>query len=293
MAPPEARPRPAGPAEGEGEGEGEEEVFGRYAVRQGPVGPPRAPEEEGDEGPAGRAGPLLPVAWQDGLCVGVLGRIAGKLDARGAVAMSSVCQHWRRAMLGAAAELKGTRFVLLRRKALSSIPVRHLQLRGEFFLTPFSLLDPSKATPRDLPAVLRAAGEAGNASALVVQANVATSFNMHREALKFWKRAAKLGAREAQAAYGEILYRGEDGVPRDPEDALLWLTKAAKQGEGRGQGKDVALAQVEILLGFMYLDGDGTKEDPTEAIKWFKRASEHGNVDAAKHMCYLYNTGQF
>ena len=117
--------------------------------------------------------------------------------------------------------------------------------------------------------------------------------NMHREALKFWKRAAKLGAREAQAAYGEILYRGEDGVPRDPEDALLWLTKAAKQGEGRGQGKDVALAQVKILLGFMYLDGDGTKEDPTEAIKWFKRASEHGNADAAKHMCYLYNTGQF
>ena len=66
--------------------------------------------------------------------------------------------------------------------------------------------------------------------------------------------------------------------------------REAKQGEGRGQGKDVALAQVKILLGFMYLDGDGTKEDPTEAIKWFKRASEHGNVDAAKHMCYLYNT---
>ena len=292
MAQPAARPPTAGPAEGDGEGEGEEEVFGRYAVRQGPAGPAAAPEEA-EDGPAGRAGPLPPVAWQDGLCAGILGKIVGKLDARGAVAMSSVCQHWRRAMLGAAAELKGTRFVLLRRKALSSIPVRHLQLRGEFFLTPISLLDPSKATPRDLPAVLQAAGEAGNASALVVQANVATSFNMHREALKFWKRAAKLGAREAQAAYGEIMYRGQDGVVRDPEEALLWLTKAAKQGRGPGQGTDVALAQVEILLGFMYLDGDGTKEDPTEAIKWFKRASEHGNADAAKHMCYLYNTGQF
>ena len=65
-----------------------------------------------------------------------------------------------------------------------------------------------------------------------------------RGALNWYRRAAQAGDAIAQMNLGEMLARGE-GTPRDTVEAWVWLTRAARQGNG--WAKDEA-ARIEQLM---------------------------------------------
>lgn len=147
------------------------------------------------------------------------------------------------------------------------------------------------------------------------------------DAARLWCKAAKLGHPEAQWKLGFARYKGLMGLLRDGEEALLWLTRAAKQlgaltgvplepGPTTGDvvestapavtaaGKALPplmsvavcrqiLSQAAHILGYLNLDGEGTKADVATAIRWFRLAERHGCREAAFVLGSLYNTGQY
>jgi len=111
---------------------------------------------------------------------------------------------------------------------------------------------------------------------------------------------------DAAHALGSRLIDG-DGLPRDVEDAIRWLTWAQDMGSvdaatdlavtyfnGREVDRDVEKAvalyrwaaergdSVAIRnLGHCHLDGDGVDCDPSEGLRLFEQAAEMGDVDGA------------
>ena len=118
----------------------------------------------------------------------------------------------------------------------------------------------------------------------------------------------------------------------DAQDALLWLSRAAKTlltsdvtGESIGnmstanliarrsqlcQAGNVhiqqvcfsttcsmsmreVLAKAALLLGFLHLDGEATRFDAGEALYWLKVALLHDCVEAERIIGTLFNTGQY
>lgn len=126
--------------------------------------------------------------------------------------------------------------------------------------------------------------------------------------------AAEKGSLLAQYDLAMLYFHGyglPDGVgyiKQNYEEAVLWLTKAAKQGdalalyylgvcaeEGNGTEKNAAEAfelyrasaerdcpWAKTALGRCYERGIGTETDEAQAIAWYERAAEDGDADAAE-----------
>lgn len=80
---------------------------------------------------------------------------------------------------------------------------------------------------------------------------------------------ARSGDAEAQYLLGFMYDQGQ-GIPKDPQKALMWYTLAAEQGN----------ADAQLTLGFMYDEGRGIERDQNIAVKWYTRAAEQGNAGA-------------
>ena len=91
---------------------------------------------------------------------------------------------------------------------------------------------------------------------------------------------AKKGDADAQYKLGQI-YQSGDGLPRDEQESLKWITSAAKQ----------AHAEAEWLLGFTYEEGFGVERSSKEAARWYQRAAEHGHAGAQLYLANLYENG--
>ncbi|PSC67554.1 hypothetical protein C2E20_8786 [Micractinium conductrix] len=165
-----------------------------------------------------------------------------------------------------------------------------------------------------------AAAGAGGAPDRVVRAG--RSCGSEAEVERAWARAAKLGHPEGQWRVGYWHYKGLMGLPHDGEEALLQLSRCARQlsavvaaseaaavGAGGDADADGAapavrlpplmsaaecraiLAQAAHILGYIFLDGEGTKSDLAAAIRWFKEAERHGCQEAGRVLGSLFNTG--
>lgn len=77
--------------------------------------------------------------------------------------------------------------------------------------------------------------------------------------------AAEGGVAEAQAVYGQMLLDGA-GVPADPQAAVQWFDKAARQGH----------AMAINMMGRCYDLGWGVPIDKARAAEWFKAAADRG-----------------
>ena len=97
------------------------------------------------------------------------------------------------------------------------------------------------------------------------------------EAVKWYKKAAGLGHRDAQHVLG-VLYVTGDGVPIDFAEAEKWLLKSAEQGNTAAQ-HDLAL---------MYRN---QKNDHEASLKWLLKSAEAGNVAAQLQMSKVYGLG--
>ncbi len=69
-----------------------------------------------------------------------------------------------------------------------------------------------------------------------------------------------------------IMYRNGQGVPKDPEKAIAWLTKAAEAGR--------PLAQHHLAI--ISFTGDGATQDTVKAMMWLYIAIAHYNVGLDK-----------
>ena len=93
---------------------------------------------------------------------------------------------------------------------------------------------------------------------------------------------AQRGDVEAQFNLGHAFVYGEDGAIMNEHHGVMWLCKAAEQGNG----------DAENLLGDCYDNGWGVDEDQDEAVKHYIRAADKGNVEAAEEMGRRYRRGR-
>lgn len=93
----------------------------------------------------------------------------------------------------------------------------------------------------------------------------------HKEAVRWYEEAAKLGHREGQYLYAMALIEGR-GMVQDYQAALKWLESAARAGH----------AAAEYQLGRMYYRGMGIPVDKAKAYIWFNLAAARGNEEASR-----------
>lgn len=100
-------------------------------------------------------------------------------------------------------------------------------------------------------------------------------------AVKWFRRAAKLGSADAQYRLGVAYGRGES-LAIDYAEAYKWYRLAAGQMNKGGQ----------YGLGSLYVNGRGVERDVVEAAKWFKLAARQGMVHAQYELGLLFFEGQ-
>jgi TPR repeat protein len=93
-----------------------------------------------------------------------------------------------------------------------------------------------------------------------------------------WQIVADTGDREAQSLLGMMHLFGQ-GTPQSYPKAILWLRRAAAQGEPKAQFK----------LGTLYASGQsyksqGLERDYQKAAMWFIIAEEAGHPEAGKSL---------
>lgn len=87
---------------------------------------------------------------------------------------------------------------------------------------------------------------------------------MHREAEKWFTKAAKQGNVEAMCCLGDC-YENTFGVRRSYRKAFLWMKRAAERG----------FEEAFPQLGFYYERGVGTKKNLDAAAEWYDKAGWH------------------
>ena len=145
------------------------------------------------------------------------------------------------------------------------------------------------------------------------------------EDFKFILKKAHEGDMEYQSGLGSLYLKGMEfgetikkGNKPDYKNALLWLTKAAKQGHDRAQvnlgimylsgygvSKDVELAldlwcksarqgyvEAQYELGKIYFNGKHVTTDYEQANYWYTKAAEQGHSDAQIKLGLMFSDGQ-
>lgn len=140
--------------------------------------------------------------------------------------------------------------------------------------------------------------------------------DMDRDYVEEYFEQAEAGDAEAQLLLG-CCYRQGEGVERNMEEAIYWVTKAAEQGYAEAQlyladcyfnGYGVEPDEAEVvywikqaaeqgnadgqdILGHCYAEGVGVEEDAKQAVRWFLKAAEQGNADACFSLSVCYHNG--
>lgn len=133
-----------------------------------------------------------------------------------------------------------------------------------------------------------------------------------KSALKALQEKAAAGDADAQCGLGKQ-YEYALGVPQDNTQAILWLRKAAEQGNIIAQVElgvvfdkmqDYAQALIwyrkaaeqgnataEYNLGLCYQNGESVPKDMTQAIVWYRKAADQGEVIAQNNLGVIYDQG--
>jgi TPR repeat protein len=90
------------------------------------------------------------------------------------------------------------------------------------------------------------------------------------KAAQCYRKSAEQGLARAQYNLARMYVDGE-GVSRDYQQAVKWLTKAAAQNYVLAMNR----------LGVMYERGLGVSKDQVEAYKWYTLAAQAGNVSSS------------
>jgi len=128
------------------------------------------------------------------------------------------------------------------------------------------------------------------------QAQLARAYaenQQHKEALEWYRKAAKQGYEIAMVGVGLYYKQIRGAVPKDSVEAMKWFRAAAEKGSPLGQ----------FLLGLMYKEGgssgsENIPENEAEADKWFRKAfdgirskAEQGIPEAQRVLGMMYAGG--
>jgi uncharacterized protein len=97
-----------------------------------------------------------------------------------------------------------------------------------------------------------------------------------RAAVAWYRRSANLGHPAAQNSLGVCLSDGK-GTRRDDREALAWLKRALRQGDGCAANN----------IASVYRD----RRDSRRALYWYERAAEGGDSDALVEVGARYYAG--
>ena len=99
-------------------------------------------------------------------------------------------------------------------------------------------------------------------------------------AMDYYIKAAELGNLRARTNIGTAYIRGQ-GVPKLPEEGVLWYRLAASSG----------WANAITALGDSYRMGNGVKQDLAQAAALYKASADTGQIDAMANLGQAYATG--
>lgn len=102
-----------------------------------------------------------------------------------------------------------------------------------------------------------------------------------KEAVRWYRKAARRGDSCAQYSLGVMLGRGS-GVARDDAKMMTWWRMAAGQGD----------ANAQYALGWMYDQCGHAATDSNAALGWYKMAADQGHASAQYALGNLYARGE-
>jgi len=103
----------------------------------------------------------------------------------------------------------------------------------------------------------------------------------YKRAFDLYMKAASLGNLRARTNVGSAYIRGQ-GVPKIPEEGILWYKLAASSGWSNAIN----------ALGDSFRRGTGVKQDDVEAAKLYAAAADAGQIDAINNLGRAYVSGQ-
>ncbi|OAP34572.1 peptidase [Sinorhizobium glycinis] len=103
----------------------------------------------------------------------------------------------------------------------------------------------------------------------------------YKRAFDLYMKAASLGNLRARTNVGAAYIRGQ-GVPKIPEEGILWYKLAASSGWSNAIN----------ALGDSFRRGTGVKKDDVEATKLYAAAADAGQIDAISSLGRAYVSGQ-
>jgi TPR repeat protein len=109
---------------------------------------------------------------------------------------------------------------------------------------------------------------------LLVRASQAAHAGDVEMAVRILTKGAEIGHVKAQVVLGAIYTE----MLEDHENALVWIRKAADQGD----------ADAYYLMGLMYLEGRGVPADTTTAFEWYFVAAIRDQTDAQVDLASVY-----
>jgi hypothetical protein len=99
----------------------------------------------------------------------------------------------------------------------------------------------------------------------------------HKEAARWYVRAAEKGNRAATMRLGDLYSENRGDVAKNHVEAARWFRRAAENGDPKGQ----------YCLACLLLDGEGLPHDPAEAKIWLAKSAEGGNAEARIKLALL------
>ena len=103
----------------------------------------------------------------------------------------------------------------------------------------------------------------------------------HKEAARWYRKAAERGHADAQDSLGVCFDNGK-GVEQNHIEATLWFKEAAKQGS----------ASAQINLGHCYYEGRGVKKNKKESVKLWHQAATQGSPAGQLNLGLCYTEGR-
>lgn len=102
------------------------------------------------------------------------------------------------------------------------------------------------------------------------------------DAIIWLLKAAENDHAEAQFQLGKLYYKGK-GIARNYQNAAEWYHQAANQGH----------TDAQYELGLCYDAGEGVNHDPVKAVSWLHKAAAQGHAHAqcVIGLCYLKGNG--
>lgn len=99
--------------------------------------------------------------------------------------------------------------------------------------------------------------------------------------MEILQKRAEEGDIEAMNYLGYLLISGSEGVEKDPDEGLIWLSRAAGAGDVKAASN----------LGWLYLQGGVVERNAEEAVKWLSQAAAARLPVAQSILGDLYRDG--